>query len=287
MKASARLRQLLTEDSILVAPGAYDALSARLAERAGFDVVYMTGAGTTASLLGQADVGVTTLTEMVTHAANLAAAIDIPLLSDCDTGYGNFFNVMRAIRAFERAGVAGVHIEDQEFPKRCGHVEGKRVIPAQEMVGKIKAAVDSRLDDDFVIIARTDARAVDGFEAALERAALYREAGADLTFVESPYSVQEMERICRELPWPQMANMVEGGKTPLLPAKNLEAIGFRLVVFPITALVASFRAVQAALTRLRGQGSSDWLLEEGDPFEEWKEVVGFPQVYELERTYLG
>src|ERR1700757_4306230 len=195
MRTTTRLRRMLAEPGIIVAPGAYDGFSARLIEAAGFKAAYMTGAGTAASHLGQPDLGLATLTEMATHAAHLTSAISLPLIADADTGYGNALNVVRTVREYERAGVAAIHLEDQLSPKKCGHIAGKMVIPAREFAEKIRAASENRTDPDFIIIARTDARAINGIDDAIERARLYQEAGADVIFIEAPTSREEVERI--------------------------------------------------------------------------------------------
>jgi 2-methylisocitrate lyase-like PEP mutase family enzyme len=250
------LRDLLDRPGIIIAPGAYDGLSARLVEQAGFDVVYMSGSGAANSLLGEPDLGLTTMSEMADQAARIAAATRLPVISDADTGYGGPLNVRRTVQEYERAGVAGLHLEDQVFPKRCGHFEGKEVIPTDEMVGKIKAALDARVDPDLVIIARSDAVAVEGLDAALERAHAYEEAGADMLFVEAPHSVDELRAIAQAFRVPLVTNMVEGGSTPLLPDPELEAMGFKLVLHAGTLLRAAAFAVQEALAHLRQHGSA-------------------------------
>src|ERR1700712_2674853 len=256
VRGPARLRALLAGDGPLLAPGAYDALSARLIEQAGFDCAYMTGFGTTASLLGRPDVGLLGGAEMAGQARRLVQAIDVPLIADADTGYGNAINVVRTVQDYEQAGVAGLHIEDQILPKRCGHMDGKLVVPMEDMVGKIHAAVDARRDPDLVIIARTDARAMEGLDSALTRARAYREAGADLLFVEALQSVDEIEIVARELGGEQLVfNWAEGGKTPPLPHEQLAGLGFALVLMPITTLLASTRAMQAALAEIREAGT--------------------------------
>src|SRR5437773_11911830 len=234
MLNTTRLRELLVQRDLLVAPGAYDALSARLIAQAAFPAVYMTGFGTAASVLGQPDVGLLTMSEMVSRAAALAAVVgDRPLIADADTGYGNPINVRRTIREYERAGVAGVHIEDQVWPKKCGHMEGKQVIPMDEMVQKVRAAVEARKDPDFVIIARTDANAVHGLEDAIRRGKAYYEAGADVIFIEAPRSMIELRSIAQAFPGvPLLFNWAESGKTPPLPLEEIRALGFKLVIFP-------------------------------------------------------
>src|SRR5918911_2403671 len=232
MRPTTQLRALLHGPAIVQAPGAFNALAARLVERAGFPAVYLTGAGLSYTQLAQPDVGLLTATEMAIQVERMAQAVEIPVIADMDTGYGNFLNVMQTVRAYERAGVAGFHLEDQTFPKRCGHLAGKELVPVDEMVGKLKAALDTRTDPDLVVIARTDARSVEGFEAALERAHRYVEAGVDAIFLESPVSDDELRRAAAELPLPCLANMVEGGRTPLHSAAELEAMGYHIVIWP-------------------------------------------------------
>src|SRR5215471_2585298 len=247
MRATTKLRQMLNAPGIIVAPGAYDGLSARLIERQGFKAVYMTGAGTAASALGQPDIGLTTLTEMTTHAAHIASCVSLPVIADADTGYGNALNVIRTLREYERAGVAGFHLEDQVFPKKCGHIAGKAVIPAREFAEKIRAASENRTDPDFVIIARTDARAVNGLDDAIERARMYRDAGADVIFVEAPTSREEIERIVKEVKSPLLSNQVPGGRTPALTVSELEQLGYKIVIFPAVGFMAATLAIEKAL----------------------------------------
>jgi 2-methylisocitrate lyase-like PEP mutase family enzyme len=275
---------MLAEGEPVVAPGAYDALSARLVEQAGFGAVYMTGFGASASLLGRPDVGLLSFGEMVDHARRLVQAVSVPVIADADDGYGNHLNVMRTVREYETAGVAALHIEDQVAPKRCGHMAGKDVIPAGEMVEKVRAAVEARRSDELVIIARTDARAVEGLDAALERARLYREAGADLLFVEAPESEDEVVAVAEAFPdTPLLFNAIEGGRTPLLELDRLRELGFSLILWPLTALFAAAQAVQEALARLRAQGApaGDGAL----PFEAFTDAVGLPEVQRLEARF--
>lgn len=256
----AGLRSLLSTGSILVAPGAYDALMARLVETAGFSAVYLSGAGVSYSTLGRRDVGLITMTEMLQRLQWIVDAVRIPVIIDGDTGYGGPDNIRRTIRAFEGAGAAAIQLEDQDFPKRCGHLEGKRLVPLSEMVERLKIALDSRRSDDFLIIARTDARTVEGFDAALERGVAYAEAGADLVFVESPESVEELEKIPKAISKPVVANMVEGGRTPLLSAPQLEAMGFALVIFPNALTRLLVGSGLKMLEELRTQGTTEgWL----------------------------
>lgn len=284
MRATTTLRRMLNEPGIIVAPGAYDGISARLIERHGFKAVYMTGAGTAASALGQADLGLTTLTEMATHAAHIASCISLPLIADADTGYGNPLNVIRTVREYERAGVAALHLEDQVFPKKCGHIAGKAVIPMKEFAEKIRAAAENRTDPDFIIIARTDARAVNGIDDAIERGLRYREAGADVIFVEAPTSREEIERVAREIKAPLLSNQVPGGKTPGLTVTELEKLGYKMVIFPVVSLMSATLAIESALTKLKEHGT-DWhegpVLSPMDIFQR----VGIDWWLEAEKKY--
>ena len=249
------LRAAVAERRALLVPGAADALAARIIEDLGFEAVYLTGAGLANAAFGVPDLGLVTLTEVVNTVAAIADVCALPLIVDADTGFGNPLNVIRAVRLLERAGANALQIEDQVFPKRCGHFDGKAVIPPGEMVMKIKAAVDSRLSPDLLIIARTDARAVEGLAGAIERAQAYVEAGADVTFVEAPVTVEEMRTIPAAIPAPQVANMVVGGRTPLLPVSTLREMGFSLVIYANAALQASIHAMRDVLGALREDGS--------------------------------
>ena len=257
MRSSTRLRRMLAEPGLIVAPGAYDGFSARLIEAAGFKAVYMTGAGTAASHLGQPDLGLATLTEMATHASHLASCVSIPLVADADTGYGNALNVVRTVREYEKARVAGLHLEDQVAPKKCGHIAGKQIVEAKEFADKIRAAVEYKTDPDLVIIARTDARAVSGLDDAIARANLYREAGADVIFFEAPQTREEIERVAREVKAPLLANMVQGGRTPAMTVTELEQLGFKIVIFPGVCMRAAVPAIEHALDQLKQTGT-DW-----------------------------
>jgi len=287
MSVTTRLRGLLAQPDLLVAPGAYDALSARLIAQAGFPAVYMTGFGTAASTLGQPDVGLLTMSEMVSRAAALAAVVgDRPLIADADTGYGNPINVRRTIREYERAGVAAVHIEDQIWPKKCGHMEGKQVIPVDEMVQKIRAAVDARQDPDFVIIARTDANAVYGLADALHRGRAYREAGADVIFIEAPRSIEELRTIAQAFPdVPLLYNWAESGKTPLLSLEEIHALGFKLVIFPVSLLFAATRTLLDLLELLKQGQTPTAFAEHTVTFTHFTDQIGLPDIQALERRY--
>lgn len=280
------LREMLNEPGIIVAPGAYDVWSARLIEKAGFPAAYMTGYGAAASVIGQPDIGLITATEMSVHAKNIASAINIPLIADADNGYGGILNVIRTVQEYERGGVAAIQLEDQVFPKRCGHMEGKELISIAEMVAKVKAAVYARKSNDLVIIARTDARAVNGFANALERSLAYVEAGADVIFFEAPQSLEEMRDLAAKIPIPVLANMVENGKTPLLGAKKLEEMGFKIAIYPASPLYAATKSVLKLLGRLREDGTTENCLEDMVGFSEFFKLVGVQEVRDLEKSFL-
>ncbi|MCC2653935.1 MAG: putative methylisocitrate lyase [Microvirga sp.] len=286
MKKTTRLKQLLTDEKLLMAPGAYDVLSAKVVQMAGFDAVYMTGYGTSASILGQPDVGLLTMNEMVEHARNIAQAVDIPVLADGDTGYGNPLNIRRTVSEYERAGVCAIQLEDQVFPKRCGHMLGRKVIAMEEMVQKIKAATDARQDEDFVIIARTDARTNYGLEEALRRGKAYEEAGADVLFIESPESVDELRQINEAFPnTPTLANMIEGGRTPFLPVSELEALGFGIALYPTGPLYAAAKAVKGYVEELKTAGTTAGKVQDMIAFEEFNQLIGLPEYNRLEERY--
>jgi 2-methylisocitrate lyase-like PEP mutase family enzyme len=283
---AARLRALLESGQTIVAPGAFDPLAARLVEEAGFPAVYMTGFGTSAALIGRPDVGLLTMTEMAASAGRIADCVDIPVIADADTGYGNPLNVIRTVGAYEAAGVAGIHIEDQVAPKKCGHMEGKLVIGAQEMAAKVRAAVEARSQPEFVIIARTDARAVEGLEQALERARLYREAGADVLFIEALVSEAEVEEAARAFPGvPLLFNWAEGGKTPPVSLARLTEMGYRIVIFPISTLLAATAAMRAILREIAAAGTPAAALADLPTFGEFVDFIGLPQVREAEQRY--
>lgn len=250
MTPTARLRQLLASPDMLVAPGAYDGITARMIEQAGFDAVYMTGAGTSAAF-GLPDYGLLTMTEMVGNAARITSAVALPLIADGDTGYGTELNVVRTVQQHERAGTAGIHIEDQVSPKRCGHLDGKELVSVEEFVAKIRAAVATRRDPDFVIIARTDARSVAGFDAAILRANAALQAGADIAFVESPQDMAEVEAVPRRVNGPCLFNNVWGGKTPQLDLRDAQAMGYRIAILPGVLLKTIYGACDAALAALK------------------------------------
>jgi 2-methylisocitrate lyase-like PEP mutase family enzyme len=283
------LRERLKASRILPAPGVYDALSALLAEQAGFEAVYLSGASLAHTRLGRPDIGLVTASEVENTLANIRERIALPIIVDADTGYGNALNVMRTVKQLERAGASAIQLEDQTTPKRCGHLDGKSVIPTAEMVGKLKAALDARSSPETLIVARTDAAAIDGFDAALERAERFHEAGADVLFVEAPRSVADMKAANARFKGrvPLLANMVEGGKTPILPAAELEALGFAIVIFA-AGLVRSFafmaREYFAAIKR---DGSTAAFRDRMLDFKGLNAVVGTPQMFELGKRYDG
>ena len=280
-----RFRSLLKEPGIIPIPGAFDAWSARLVERAGFPAAYMTGYGASASVLGRPDIGLMTMSEMVAQARNMAAAVDIPLVVDGDTGYGGILNVIRTVEEFEAAGVAAIQLEDQVFPKRCGHMEGKQLIPRPEMAAKIRAAVAARRSEDLLIIARTDARAVAGLKDAIERARAYADAGAHILFVEAPETIPEMEEIAASIDRPLVANMVEMGRTPFLSAEALEKIGYKIVIYPVSTLFAATKAMMRLLQRLKKDGSTAGCLEDLVGFPEFNEIMGVGEMRALEKKF--
>jgi 2-methylisocitrate lyase-like PEP mutase family enzyme len=255
-------------------------------EEAGFPAVYMTGFGTAASLIGRPDVGLLTMSEMVENAARIVAACELPVIADADTGYGNPINVIRTVQEFERAGVAAIHIEDQVAPKKCGHMEGKQVIPAAEMEAKVRAAVAARVSDDFVIIARTDARAVEGMAGAIERAKRYRDAGADVLFVEAAETEDEVAAVARELAGiPLLFNWAEGGKTPPLDHASLAELGFRIVIFPIATLLGTTRCIRHVLAEIRAAGTPLPIMDQLPRFGEFLDFIGLPEIHELEDRF--
>lgn len=284
-----RLRSLLDRPGPIVAPGVYDGLTARLVEAGGFDATIVTGAGVAASILGVPDLGLVSMTEALTQTRNIVNSVSIPVVADCDTGYGNPINVCRTVREFESAGVAALFMEDQVSPKRCGHFTGKQVIEAEEMVQKLRAAVDVRADPAMVLIARTDARAIHGPDEAIRRARLYVEAGAEMIFVEAPQSENELALIARELAplkIPLMCNLVEGGKTPLVPVSRLAEMGFKLVTFSGTLQKTAIFAMQKALEALRVTGEVTSVYPERMvSLEQRSELLGLPEFFELERRY--
>lgn len=288
MRKTKKLKLLLAEKKILIAPGAYDVLSAKMIEQIGFKAVYMTGYGTSATTLGEPDVGLLTMTEMADRAGRIAQAVEVPVIADADTGYGNPLNVRRTVAEYERAGVSGIQLEDQVFPKKCGHMLGRKIIPTEEMVQKIKAACQARKDKDFVIIARTDARTNYGLEEAIARGKAYEKAGADVIFIESPENVSEMKKITAAFAQtPTLANMVEGGRTPLLSAEELERLGFSLVIFSTGPLFAAAKGLKDYLNELKVQGTTSAKLSNLISFPEFNKFIGLERYLELEKRYLS
>ena len=286
MRTSTTLRRMLEGPEIVVLPGAYDALSARLAERAGFAAMFTTGFGFSAAALGQPDFGLLTMSETMERVRHIVDAVSVPVVADMDTGYGNPLNTRRTVRECVTSGAAGIILEDQQWPKKCGHFEGKKVIPAEDHVAKLRAAVDARGDDDLVIIARTDARAPLGLDEAIRRGRLYRDAGADVVFVEAPQSVEELRAVKAAIPdAPLFANMVEGGKTPLLTYRELQDLGYKMVVFPLSALLAATKAIEAVYAELFATKTTAGVADRLTPFHEFEKIVGVPELRALEERY--
>ena len=282
MSPARQLRQLLDQPGILVMPGCYDAFSARLVERAGFRVAFMGGFAVSASRIGMPDTGLISYAEMLDQGCNICSAVSIPIIGDGDTGYGNALNVQRTVKGYARAGFACVMVEDQVAPKRCGHTRGKQVVSRDEAVSRIQAAVDARNEgSDILILARTDANATDGIGEAIARVKAFAEAGADITFLEAPRNEDEMRAYCNQVAGPKMANLVEQGDTPMLPPAQLEALGYKLALYPLTLILAAQRAMAEALAGM-ARGTHPHALAD---FAELREVVGFPDYYEAEKKY--
>ncbi|MGE0314308.1 MAG: oxaloacetate decarboxylase [Lautropia sp.] len=285
---TATLRRLLADGGPGIVPGATDCFTARLIEQAGFPAVYVTGGGTANTYLGRPDIGLVTLNELAGQVERISDAVAVPVIADCDTGFGGVANVARTIRAYERAGAAGLHIEDQLFPKRCGHFDGKAVVPAKDMLYRLQAALDARTDPDFLIIARTDARAPEGFEAALDRARAYREIGADAIFVEQPRSVEELRRVGEAFRGtPLVANMIERSKTPLLPESDLLAMGFNIILYANAALYLGAFAIREGLAVLRERRTTESLLDRMLSFDERQALIGLAQADAYERDLVA
>jgi 2,3-dimethylmalate lyase len=280
-----KLRALLRSDRTLMAPGAFSPMPAKLVEQAGFEAVYMPGGGTAMNRLGLADLGLVSMTEMVDNAAAIAQSVSIPVIADGDTGFGNALNVQRTVREYERAGVAAIHLEDQQFPKRCGHLSGKSLIPLQEAALKIRAAVEARSDPDFMIIARCDALACGGIDETVLRCRAYLDAGADMLFVESPRSLEEIAQIPRLIPGDHLFNVAASGKTPFLSSDELSRLGYRLMILPnFTALVA-IKAIAEALAEIRRVGTVITILDRCASFSDFTALGGLPRLQELEQRF--
>jgi methylisocitrate lyase len=285
MKKTSLLRNLIADPEILFIPVVHDPLCARIAEQAGIKSVFSAGYSNSAAYLGKPDVSLMSLPEMVSCASRIVDAVSIPVFADGDTGYGNVTNVIRTVEQYEKAGVAGIFIEDQVFPKRCGHMEEKKVIPDGEMVAKIRAAVAVKKDPDLIIMARTDAIAVDGIEEAIRRANLYYEAGADLLFVEAPETIEQMRRICSEVRGPTFANNLPGGKSPYLTAKELQDIGYAVVADATSCTYVIARAVRDLFTEMARNGSAASCIDRMILFDEFNQLVGLPEIRKRERDY--
>jgi 2-methylisocitrate lyase-like PEP mutase family enzyme len=281
----ANLKRRLQASGLVLAPGVFDMVSLRLADTFGFDALYMTGYGTVASHLGLPDAGLATYSDMVGRVTAMARMAQKPLIADADTGYGGLLNMRHTIQGYEAAGAAAIQLEDQEFPKKCGHTPGRRVIPIEDMVRKIQVAVDSRTDPNFLIIARTDARTSLGLDEALRRGEAYARAGADILFIESPESEEEMRRIGKAFDLPLLANMVERGRTPVLSKQDLESIGYKLAIFPVTALLAAVAAMKSVYQQFQDQGSSSGGTTPLFDFSELTKLMGFEDVWEFEKRY--
>jgi 2-methylisocitrate lyase-like PEP mutase family enzyme len=280
--SKASLKASLAAKRFLIAPGIFDMISAKLADGMGFECLYATGFGTVASHLGLADAGIATYSDMVGRVGRFAQGTETPVIADADTGYGGLLNVRHTVMGYEAAGLSGIQLEDQEVPKKCGHTPGRRVIPAEEMVLKIRVAAEARRDPDFLIVARTDARTALGLEEAIRRGRMYGEAGADIVFVESPESEAEMAAICRGIDKPLLANMVEGGRTPVLPAERLKALGYAIAIYPAVGFLAAAKALESAYAQLRDTGLPP---AESYGFARICELMGFPEVWEFERRW--
>ncbi len=280
-----RLAERIRRREFTVAPGVYDMISARIADQMGFGALYMTGYGVVASHLGMPDAGLASYTEMVDRARRIAEGTGTPVIADADTGYGGLLNVRRTVRGYEAAGVAAIQIEDQEFPKKCGHTSGRRVVAAEDMVTKVRVAVDSRSSADFLIIARTDARTEHGLDEAMRRAEAYLEAGADVLFIESPESEEEFERIGRNFDAPLLANMVEGGRSPVIGARRLEELGFTIAIYPGTGFSAAAAALEAIYAHLSKEGSTRGLEAPLYDIDRMHGLMGFDDVWEFDRKW--
>lgn len=284
MKKTRQLRELLNRPAALIAPGAYDGLSARLVEQAGFDAVYASG-GAIARSTGIPDLGLLSMNEVADRIATMVEAVSVPVIADADTGYGNALNAQRTAKAFERAGVAAFHLEDQEFPKRCGHYDDKRIVPVNEMTQKLRAVRDALLDDDFVVIARTDGLAVEGYDKTIERAHRYAEAGADVIFVEAPVSVEQIEDIARDLPYPKLINMFKGGKTPFMTADRLAELGYKIVIVPSDLQRAAIKGMQDALQAIQSGREDHPAYQNMVSFKDREACIGTAEYLEREARY--
>jgi len=282
--ANPALKAAIARKDFILAPGIYDLISALIADRMGFPALYVTGYGTVASSLGLPDAGIATYSDMIGRIAQMAQMTETPIIADADTGYGGLLNVRHTVRGYEAAGVSAIQLEDQVFPKKCGHTPTRQVVPSDEMVRKIQVAVDARQSDDFLVIARTDARTAHGLDEAIRRAVAYGEAGADLIFVESPESTEEMARIGKEIDRPLIANMVNGGRTPLLPADELQALGFAVAIHPAAGFLSAAAALQTAYADLKANGINTDRTELYS-FAEFNQLIGFEDVWAFDQRY--
>jgi 2-methylisocitrate lyase-like PEP mutase family enzyme len=286
MTKAQKIRDVLKEKGVLVMPGVYDCLSAKIATRAGFEVIFITGYSVSATLLGEPDFGLLTQTELLAASERICSVTELPVIVDADTGYGNAVNVIRTVRELIRGGAAGMFLEDQIWPKRCGHMKGKQVVPLEEYLQKLKAAVEARRNkDDLYIVARTDARQALGLKDAIERGQAFKAAGADAVFIEAPQSKEEMREIGRNVPGPLVANMIERGVTPLMGPEELKDLGFGLIVWPLGALYASARALQDVYGTLRRTGTTREIIDRLIPFEEFHDIIGLEEKYALDAKY--
>jgi 2-methylisocitrate lyase-like PEP mutase family enzyme len=279
------VRRAIAEKGQLIMPGVYDALSAKIAARAGFEVIFITGYSLSASLLGEPDFGLLTQTEVIGATQRICSVVATPVIVDADTGYGNAINVIRTVQDLIRAGAAGMFLEDQVWPKRCGHMRGKQVIPLEEQLKKLRAAVEAKGDSDFFIVARTDSRQALGLGEAIRRGLAYKEAGADAVFIEAPESKDEMKRISSQVPGPLVANMLERGVTPLMGPKDLKDLGFDLIVWPLAPVYSVAKSLSDVYTTLRRDGSTLAILDRLMPFDDFNEIVGLEEKYALDAKY--
>ena len=285
MEKAQVIRNALAQHGQLIMPGVYDALSAKIAARAGFEVIFITGYSLSATLLGEPDFGVLTQTEVVGAAQRICSVVDIPVIVDADTGYGNAINVIRTVEDLMRAGAAGMFLEDQVWPKRCGHMKGKQVIPLDEQIKKLRAAVEAKAGQDFFIVARTDSRQALGLDEAIKRGVAFKEAGADAVFIEAPESKAEMAQISQYVPGPLVANMLERGVTPLMGPNELKELGFELIVWPLAPLYSVAKSLTEVYSTLRRDGSTLAILDRLMPFNEFNDIVGLDEKYALDAKY--
>ncbi len=279
-----KLKEQIQSGELIIAPGIYDVVSALMADQMGFGALYVTGYGTVASYMGIPDAGIATYTDMLHRISRFAELTQTPIIADADTGYGGLLNVAHTVRGYEKAGVAAIQLEDQEFPKKCGHTPGRRVIAAEEMVKKIKVACDARASDDFLIVARTDARSSLGIDEAISRAQMYADAGADILFVESPETEEEMRKICGNIDKPVLANLVPGGKTPMLSASRLQEMGYAIAIHPVTGFLAAAQTLEKSYSELKISGNLDSSIDLYS-FAKFNELIGFPAVWEFDKKY--